>query len=66
MPNQVLSWGCWGQSRALDYYKPKIEEEIRKLTKKVNGEKNPTKKEKLQEDLSDSKDIYNAFYNGGY
>lgn len=52
--------------RALDYYKPKIEEEIRKLTKKVNGEKNPTKKEKLQEELSDSKDIYNAFYNGGY
>ena len=51
--------------RALDYYKPKAKKEIRKLAEKIKSEKNPKKKEKLQEELSKSKDIFNAFYNGG-
>ena len=52
--------------RTLDYYKPKFEKEINTLSEKVKKEKHPAKKEKLQVSLSNMRDNYNAFYNGGY
>lgn len=51
---------------ALDYYKPKIEDEINKLAHKIEKAKNTTKKAKMQEQLTSMRDTYNIFYNGGF
>lgn len=49
--------------KALDYYKPKFENKINKLVKKVGNEKNAVKKAKLQESLTNIRDIYDTLYN---
>lgn len=52
---------CW----ALDYYKPKIAKHISKQEERVDKEKEPNKKARLLDELSNIKENYKLFYDGG-
>lgn len=52
--------------KALDYYRQKIEDEISKVKRKINFQKNEQKKAKLARDLETLESYYNAYYNGGF
>lgn len=52
---------CW----ALDHYKPSIEKQIQKIEGKIAKEKNATKKARLSDELSNARENYKMFYNGG-
>lgn len=50
---------------ALDYYKPKLQKHMDKLEQKANTEKDPAKRTHLKNELSNMRENYNRFYNGG-
>lgn len=51
---------CW----ALDYYKSNFERDIRKVEDKIAKEKDVTKREHLEDELSESREIYRMIYGG--
>ena len=51
--------------QALNYYKPKLEKEIHKLSTKANDEKDATKRTKLVEQLTTMKENFNEIYDQG-
>ena len=51
--------------QTLDFYKPKLELEIKKLESKAMKTKNTKKKNKLNEKLENARDIFESIYYGG-
>ncbi|MBE7015171.1 MAG: hypothetical protein E7419_08275 [Ruminococcaceae bacterium] len=52
--------------KALDNYKPKLDNLIKKLTKKLSKAKTDKKKENITEQLTNCKEYYEVIYNGGF
>ena len=51
--------------QTLDHYRPKLENELKKLEKKLSKAKKAEVKAKLTKELTESREIFNLIYNGG-